>query len=226
MQKLLSVLLLLAFSYSQTTVLNSDTTTMIGNFPATVVPSFARGFLRGATGIWNSQGNLSPAGTTVTFTKTFYLNCKGPVTLLIAAFGNYNVLWDGVNVRSGGGPVLSRYPLTAGNLCGSRNLTIVVTKTGNWNVSGLIFSLIQDQSGCFKCNSNGFWNDLRCGCECLQENLCGCPSIIGSSNLKVWAAFPTCACICPVTVPSTGILNIATTGAAFGRLCPAGQYYS
>lgn len=205
MHKLLTLLLLTYLTYSQTVVAKSDTTNTIGSAltPATLFPlNFPASLIPGTVGIWNSLGNLSPQGTAITFTKTIYLNCGGPLKISIAAYGNYRIWWDGVNVFNGSNSAtLATYDLAS--KCGEHVLIITVTKTGGaLKPSGVIYSLSQDQSSCYKCNSNGFWNDNTCACECLQGNLCGCPQIPGTQKNKTWTAYPTCACTCPKPIIS------------------------
>jgi len=235
MQNLLIALILLTcYTHSQTVVAKSDTTdTISGTAVTTLTSNYAANFLPGAVAIWNSQGNSSPVGTTLIFNKMIYLSCAGPLTLSIAAFGNYQVWWDGANIFNGNnyGSIATTSPSTK---CGSHNLTIVVTKTSP-KLSGLIYSLSQDQSNCFNCNSNGFWNQNTCSCQCLQGNLCGCPTIPGSKSLKVWSDYPTCACTCPLRIilptlslaPAAAIVagDVNLDLAAFGR-CGLNQYYS
>lgn len=142
MHKLLILLLLTYFTYSQTVVAKSDTTNTIGNTPATLFPlNFPVNLLPGAVGIWNSLGNLSPQGTVVTFTKTLYLNCGGPLKISIAAYGNYKIFWDGVNVFNGSNSnTIATYALAS--KCGEHVLSITVTKTGGaLSASGVIYSL-------------------------------------------------------------------------------------
>ena len=42
--------------------------------------------------------------------------------------------------------------------CGSHNFTVVVTKGLSSYGPGLIFVISQDQSTCFNCGLNGFWD--------------------------------------------------------------------
>jgi hypothetical protein len=122
------------------------------------------------------------------FNKNLYLTCAGPLTLTIAAFGSYSVWWDYTNVLNATN-YLKATQISLKSSCGSHNLTIVVTKTSPAPYSGLIYSLSQDQSNCYKCSRNAVWSQSTCSCECLSS--CDCP------RNKKWADYPICGCVCP-----------------------------
>ncbi len=105
----------------------------------------------------------------------------------------------------------------------------------------LTFALDQDQSAC-KCQSNGFWNQQTCSCNCIDKLSTGC----SCPKPKVWRDYPTCGCRCPPIYNFPTILSAGVSGAvniddssndvasaaatavdrAFAPLCLPPRYYS
>lgn len=162
---------------------------------------------------------------TLTFEHTFYATCTGASTLQVTADQNFKAYLDGRLILSGN-DWKSIYSADIKLNCGSHNLTIEATGGYSQYGSGVIFSLKQDQSECFNCGLNGFWDYDECKCKCLT--VCGCASP------QRWLGYPACSCRCP----SATILSDPPTQAAYyfllreqypGELmdpsCPQGQYF-
>jgi hypothetical protein len=84
------------------------------------------------------------------------MSCTATPVLKISAEASFVAYFDGVQVGTGN-DVKTIYSFNLKGYCGSHNLTIVVTR-GDSPGAGLIFSVSQDQSNCYKCESNGFWD--------------------------------------------------------------------
>ena len=142
----------------------------------------------GAFWIWNNEGYASPLGRTLTFETLFYTDCPAPIELNITADHNFKAFLDGQLVAEGKDwKLVSSIKLETS--CGSHNMTIVVEQGfGNYG-PGLIFIVSQDQSDCFSCGLNGFWDYSACRCSCL--------TIFGCARPQIWMGYPACTCRCP-----------------------------
>jgi len=172
----------------------------------------------GTDWIWDQYGDLSPKGTKLTFQSLFYMSCGSTPLLNISAEASFVAYFDGVQIGSGNNwKTIYSFNLTGG--CGSHNLTIVVTR-GSDSGAGLIFTVSQDQSNCFNCGSNGFWNSNVCQCQCLSS--CGCTSP------QTWTGYPTCACQCPSLIIRVPVVPLIASQTPISNifLCPFGQVRS
>jgi hypothetical protein len=220
MKKVAFVLCLLCMGLALTQVAQSDTSASIV-FPqgATAVEVAALNANYGSvipTAKWIWANSVPGTGKkNVTFEILKYLGCTGDVTLTSAAFGKRYIYWDGVlqgtysNWQEASNLVITPK-------CGRHNLTIVVEITVGSGYAGLVFLLQQDRTNCYNCNSNGFWNEWTCQCECLTT-ACTCPSN------KNWTGYPTCACKCPprpIIFQAPIVRNLQTSGVAALSLSP------
>ena len=117
----------------------------------------------GAFWIWNNEGLSSPLGRSLTFETLFYSECMAALELNITADHNFRAYFDGRLVAEGSNWRLIN-SLTLNTTCGSHNLTIIAQKGFSQYGPGLIFTLSQDQSSCFKCGLNGLWDYGTCSC--------------------------------------------------------------
>lgn len=146
--------------------------------------------------IWNNEGMLSPQHRTLTFEILLYSSCSAPAQLNITADDSFIVYLDTQLILKGNN-WRTIYTTTIDLTCGSHNLTIVVSQGFGQFGPGLIYQLTQDQTSCYQCGLNGFWDFSTCSCRCLT--ICGC------ANPQIWMDFPVCSCRCPTINLGTGI---------------------
>lgn len=129
--------------------------------------------------------------TTVNFHTVFYASCNGPVILHITAFGGFKARLNGGQEMTGYGEN-HIFDFTLTNLKCGENTLVVTVHILNTNLPALIFAIVQDQQGCYKCSSEReHWDNNRCKCAC--NDLGNCHSSFGP---MVWSGYPTCACKC------------------------------
>ena len=86
--------------------------------------------------------------------------------------------------------------------CGENTLSVTVKNNLAGSPAALIFSISQDQAGCYKCLSPfSYYNKEKCKCECTQT--CDC------SDSYRFYDYPVCGCKCSSTMK-----------------CPASQYFN
>jgi hypothetical protein len=122
------------------------------------------------------------------YQNLFYTSCTGNGTISITAATSFYVYLDGAYIGYGNNRS-KIYTFSLKFSCGNHNLTIWVYTTAGTN-SGLTFSINQDHSKCYKCESAGYWNEYSCKCLCIASP-CTCTSP------KLWRDYPICGCRCP-----------------------------
>jgi hypothetical protein len=136
---------------------------------------------------------ISKSASPTIYQNLFYSTCIGKANLTITAATSFNVYLNGALVGSGNN-FSKIYNFSINIKCGNHNLTVVVYTTAKVN-QGLTFSINQDQSKCYNCQANGYWNENACECSCITSG-CQC------SSPKVWKPYPFCGCGCPLIKPS------------------------
>lgn len=184
---------ILARSNLQSVLLTSGFSTALSGFHNVYQPNMLG---PGAFWIWNNEAMLSPPGRTLTFEVLLYSSCSSPAQLNITADDSFKAYLDGKLILQGNNWRLI-YTITINLTCGSHNLTIVATQGYGQFGPGVIYLLAQDQSSCYNCGLNGFWDYSICSCRCLT--ICGCASP------QVWIDFPACTCRCPTASLGVGV---------------------
>lgn len=135
--------IVLIFSANSAIVLQSSpsTTTVVSPPSAfTVASTLGSGWI--SSSIFSFQ---------TVYQSLFYSRCNEVGIITISAVQTFSLYFDGNLVGSSS---QTEYKLKLS--CGNHNLTIVVSS--KLKTSGLTFTINQDQSNCFNCNLNGFWN--------------------------------------------------------------------
>ena len=106
--------------------------------------------------LWSSP-DLMP-GRTLTYEHTFYASCTSSATFQATADQSFRAYFDGRLILSGN-DWRSVYSIDVKLNCGPHNLTIEATGGSSQYGPGVIFQLRQDQSDCFSCGLNSYWDN-------------------------------------------------------------------
>lgn len=150
------------YSCSSVVILQSTTITTIVS-PAgasTIYSTYYDKNRKNAAGTGVNWLTSSKVSSPTIYQSLFYANCIGKANLTITAATSFNAYLDGTFIGSGNNySKIYKFPINI--KCGNHNLTVIVYTTAKVN-QGLTFSLNQDQSNCYKCQVNGYWNEYSC----------------------------------------------------------------
>ena len=112
------------------------------------------------------------------YTINFNSDCpKNQVTLNIASTGFLFIYLNGQMIKRWGPPWPVRHNLTLSRpilKCGCNTLRVCVYNYYIPSPSAIIYTLAQNLTGCFNCNSSAltFYNQKTCECDCISKSKC------------------------------------------------------
>ena len=106
----------------------------------------------GAQWISDNSSSTWPPGYRMSFETSFTIDCpQQPAILTIIGDDNFEAYLNGQLIGNGSG-WRTAYNFTVYLNCGNNNLTTVaINNSGN---QGIIFSLVQNQTNCYICNTS------------------------------------------------------------------------